>query len=50
MIGYFNFLAGFVAGWVVTTEEGKRTVNGLMAKGAELVKDNLSKLKSTENN
>lgn len=41
-MGDLRFILGFLAGWIVTTEEGKKAANALANKAVKAVKENLS--------
>lgn len=38
MMGDMKFILGFVAGWIATTEEGKKAANAFAAKTVEIAK------------
>lgn len=42
-MGDLKFILGFVAGWIATTEEGKKAATELANGTIKLVKDNLLK-------
>lgn len=45
-MGDIRFILGFVAGWIATTEEGRKTASDLANNTAKFVKENLLKPKS----
>lgn len=47
-MGDLKFILGFVAGWVATTQEGRKAANELANSTAKFVKDNLLKKEDTE--
>lgn len=47
-MGDIRFILGFVAGWIATTEEGRKTANDLANNTAKFVKENLLKPKTEE--
>lgn len=42
-MGDLKFILGFVAGWIATTQEGRKAASELADKTAEFVKENLLK-------
>lgn len=43
MGGDLRFILGFLAGWIVTTEEGRKAASALADKAMKVVKENLPK-------
>lgn len=42
-MGDLRFILGFLAGWIVTTEEGKKAASALANKAMQTVQENLPK-------
>lgn len=47
-MGDFKFILGFVAGWIATTEEGRKAASELANGTAHLVKEALNKSEIVE--
>lgn len=43
-MGDLKFILGFVAGWIATTQEGRKTASELADKTVKLIKENLDKI------
>lgn len=47
-MGDLKFILGFVAGWIATTQEGRKTASQLANNTAKFVKENLLKPKTED--
>lgn len=47
-MGDLKFILGFIAGWITTTEEGRKTANNLANKAIDVMKKSVEKQTETE--